>query len=185
MDKKIVVKWVKRAVIGLLVPILLGFFAAGGFGVWYLFFRQTPRTVLEDAIQRARQRDQEQFKACFSAASVRAMEGSWTTDAMGSSGSWNAMMQGLLEPNGAPPEITDEKTTDNRARLEVRLRGERRAIYFEKIESLWKIDVLTGIDAGLSEEARKLQAKQQPENPKDGKSAEEVLAPPPEENWWK
>ncbi len=173
----------KKILIGALVPLVLGVLAAAGAGIWYFFVRQTPTKVLKGAIVDARERDIEGFKSRFSAASMRALEGSWTGDAIGG-GSWNSMMEGLLDRGGAPPQLMDEEIVEQRATVKIRLDGRRRTVYFIQDDGDWRIDVLSGIDVGLSEEARKVQATTAAD-PDKAKKEKERLAEPKKEGWWK
>lgn len=176
----------KKLAIGLLVPLFLGSIAAGGFGAWYFFIRVTPQSVLKDAVGYARQRNAEKFKGCFSAASVRALEGSWTGETYGGVGGWESMMAGLLSPNGAPPEVKEIVEGEGRARADVRINGERRTIYLIK-DKTWHIDVLVGVDESLSKEARKANADLKNEALKGTEKlkAPVVVEEPKEEAWWK
>lgn len=194
----------KKVAIGVMIPIVLATFAGAGYGAWYFLLRPTPTKTLKKAISFARQRNADQFRGQFSSPSVRALEGSWSGDAFGSGGSWRSMMTGLLENNGAPPEIMEEEINEanTRARVKIRLEGEPRFVSLIRDESDpawlrllkdggdWRIDVLSGINEGLSEEARLAQADARNEAKADDKAKEGggddfTLEPPKEEGWWK
>ncbi len=174
----------KKLLVGTLIPIILAFLAGAGVLTWYFFIRETPRSVFEDTIAAARQRNVEDFKGRFSTASVRALESSWSGETSGRGGSWISMMEGILDKNGGPPELLDEEIVEQRATLKVRLEERRRTIFFIKDDGDWRIDLLVGIDAGLSDEARKAQ-KTTASTPEDAKKEEELLEEPKKEGWWK
>lgn len=179
----------KKVALAMLIPILLAALAGVGFGIFWFFVRVTPETVMNKAVTAARRTDMPTFKSCFSSSSTRALETSWSGDSAGS-GSWTTMMGGLLETTGAPPEIGDVEIVDDRAKIKMRLRGERRVVYFIKertryfVVEDWRIDVLSGIDEGISAEARKAQAPKTVDPEKAAKQ-KELLEQPKEKGWWK
>ena len=180
MFKKI---W-KKLLVGLLVPLILAMMVGVGVGVWYFLIRETPKSVLNSAVTAARQRNVDAFKFRFSSSSVRALEGSWAGDTRGQGGSWISMMEGLLEPNGAPPQVVKEKVAEERALIKVRLRNKNQTIFLTKDDGDWKIDVLSGIQAGLSEEARKAPKAVKKDGDK-AKKEDELFSEPKKEGWWK
>lgn len=174
----------KKVLAGVLVVVLMAGLTAAAGGAWYMFFRETPTRVVEGAVQDARERDAEQFKQRFSVASRRALEGSWTGDTVGQSGSWNAMMEGILESNGAPPRLIKEEIVGERATVRVELGSRKRTIFLIRDEGRWWIDVLSGIDEGLSDEARRAQAATTAD-PEQAKKEKELLTEPKRDGWWK
>jgi hypothetical protein len=179
----------KKAAIALLIPILLAAVAGIGFGVFWFFLRVTPESVMKKAVTSARRSDMATFKTCFSDSSTRALQMGWESDTGGDSGSWTTMMSSILEPTGAPPELGEVETVDDRAKIKLRLRNERRVVYFIKertryfvIED-WRIDVLSGIDEGISAEARKARAPKTVDPEKAAKQ-KELLEQPKEKGWW-
>jgi hypothetical protein len=200
----------KKVAVGVLIPLLLALLAGAGYGAWYFLVRPTPEKTLQAAIAAARRRDVQSFRATFSSPSLRALEGSWSgggdnDGAGGGGGGWNAMMAGLLERSGAPPELMEAEINeaDTRARVKIRLRGEPQFVSLVRDDSDpawlrflkdggdWRLDVLSGIEAGLSDEARKAQAQEKNEaaanKDKEGAAPTEdfTLEPPKEEGWWK
>lgn len=174
----------KKLLIGTLIPVALVFLAAVGVGTWYFFIRETPEDVLQDTVNYARQRNTDAFKTRFSSASVRALEGSWTGENSGAGG-WASMMEGILERNGGPPEVLETEIVGERAKIEIKLEGRRRSVFLIQDDGDWRIDVLSGIQVGLSDEARKAQAKTTAENPEEADKEKELLEEPKRENWWK
>ncbi len=180
----------KKVALAMLVPILLAALAGIGFGIFWFFLRVTPESVMDKAVTAARRSDMVTFKDCFSDSSRRALRTSWDSDTGSGVGSWTTMMTGLLEPTGAPPERDDAEIVDDRAKIKMRLRGERRVVYFVMerkryflIED-WRIDVLSGIDEGISGEARKARAPKTVD-PEKAKAQKELLEQPKEKGWWK
>lgn len=174
----------KKILAGVGVVVLMAGLSVAAGAAWYIFFRETPTRVVQAAVQDARERDVEQFKQRFTAASRRALEGSWTGDTVGQSGSWNAMMEGILESDGAPPRVVREEIVGERATVRVELESRKRTIFLMKDEGRWWIDVLSGIDEGLSDEARRAQAATTAD-PKQAEQEKELLAEPKRNGWWK
>jgi hypothetical protein len=100
------------------------------------------------------------------------------------------MMAALLQNSGAPPEIGEVQIVDERAKIKIRLRGQRRAVYLINqgtrwlLIDDWRIDVLTGIDEGLSPDARKAQALKAVDDETVEKQ-KELLEEPKGKGWWK
>lgn len=177
---------IKKIAIGIAIPILLLLLAALGAAIWYFVIFEPPERVLEGVIASAQSNNPERFQSYFSSASVRALEGSWKGDGYGRSGSWDRMMKGILETSGgAPlPEGEPEITEDGqRAKMRVRLRGNRRTIYFVQEDGDWRVDILSGVNAGVSEEARK-EAKVELD-PEKQKKEESFTEEPKRDGWWK
>lgn len=176
---------VKKIAIAVLIPLLLIFLVAVGAAIWYFVIYEPPDRVLEKALVAARTRDEETFKGYFSKPSVRALEGSWTGESYGRSGSWAAMMAGIMETSGAPPTIleTEVAEEDHRAKVKIRLRDQRRTIYFINEDGDWRFDVLSGVNVGVSEEARA--AKKVEVDPEKAKKEEKFSEEPKKRGWWK
>lgn len=176
---------IKKIALAILIPLLLAILIAAGAAIWYFLIRSTPTKVYKTAVSAARQRNVEDFKATFSSASIRALEGSWTGDTVGRAGSWNLMMEGLLQKTGAPPEFIEEKLSEDEkaAKIKIRLRKKRRSVYMVQEDGDWKIDVLSGINVSISESARK--AKKKKVDSEDNKKKEEFTEEPKEAGWWK
>jgi hypothetical protein len=189
--------FLKKLAVAALIPLVMGLVAGGGVGVWYLFLRQTPEKVFDGLISHARQRNAEKFREAFTDSSIQAMEQSWTGETFGDQGSWNEMMASILEVDGAPPTYKKPKFNKDEtlAELDVQLRDGRQTINFVKEKGSWyqidrwKINVLFGIDAGLSAQARKEQAKakNEAESKKDGEGggAQIQIEAPQEDGWGK
>ena len=178
----------KKLVIAMIVPVLLAMIAGVGFGVFWFFLRVTPMSVMEKAVTSARQRNVEVFRSCFSDLSARSLESSWRGNASGA-GSWSSMMSTILETTGAPPEIGEVEVVGDRAKIKVRIRGERRNLFMVKqanrwmvIED-WRLDVLSGIDEGLSPQAREARAADSIDQAQVEKRRE-LLEAPQEKGWW-
>ena len=178
----------KKVALAMIIPAVLAMIGAIGFGVFWFFLRVTPESVMEKAVTSARQRNVEVFRTCFSDVSVQSLETSWRGDAAGS-GSWSAMMTSILEASGAPPEIGEVEMVGDRAKIKIRVRGERRNVFLVKqanrwmvIED-WRLDVLSGIDEGLSPEARKAQAADTVDEAEIEKR-KALLEAPQEKGWW-
>lgn len=176
---------VKKIAIAILIPLLLIFLVAVGAAIWYFVIYEPPERVMEKALVAARSRDEERFKEYFSKASVRALEGSWTGESYGRSGSWGAMMAGIMEPSGAPPTIVETELTEegDRAKVKLRLRDQRRTVYFINEDGDWRFDVLSGVNVGVSEEARA--AKKVEIDPEKAKKEEKFSEEPKKRGWWK
>jgi hypothetical protein len=176
---------IKKVALAILIPLLLVLVAAAGAAIWYFLIRSTPKKVYEAAVAAARQRDVVDFQSTFSSSSTRALEGSWTGETVGRAGSWSLMMEGLLEQTGAPPEFLEEEIAENdeAAKIKIRLRKKRRTVYMVKEDGDWKIDVLSGINAGISEDARK--AKKKKVESEDSTKEKEFTEEPKASGWWK
>lgn len=179
----------KKVAIAMLIPLVLAMVAGIGFGVFWFFIRVTPESVMKDTVNAARRSDMKTFKNQFSSSSARALEASWDGESW-SAGSWTSMMTGILEKSGAPPEIGEVEIVEDRAKVKLRLRGERRVVYFIKEDTRlfviddWKIDVLSGIDEGISAEVRKAKAPKTVDPDKAAKT-KKLLEEPKEKGWWK
>ena len=73
---------------------------------------------------------------------------------------------------------------DERAIIKLRLRSRRQTIFLIKNDGDWMIDVLSGINAGLSDEARKVQESSTKDKTKKEKE-KELFTEPKKEGWWK
>jgi hypothetical protein len=186
MNWKKILKALGVGAIALLaVSLLLG----SVYAIFWFYVRVTPMSVMEKAVTSARQRDVATFRGCFSDPSLRALQASWTADGA-TAGSWSSMMAALLQNSGAPPEIGEVQIVDERAKIKIRLRGQRRAVYLINqgtrwlLIDDWRIDVLTGIDEGLSPDARKAQALKAVDDETVEKQ-KELLEEPKGKGWWK